>query len=916
MPPFATASVAATVTGTGAVSVSHHWPNKSISSSSEGSSATNTTNPSPTTSVSTAPFDSPTANQSPCSVSDGSFFIQQQESGPSTSSTKLEKPWFDLRDESSDGTVKLMPSLILPLSPETCGDCTTQKQGERMAQGDTSSQSLQPSGWLHKMPASSADGQQHQRQQSTSSACSGISATSSPAHTPAVSPSRKPRRNIKKLTINTPGASEETSRLAFPTALKTGDSTANDNTAASRASSLRLPTLPLRRLSAPASPSALQMQTLPPNEGKEESSQHLGAGARRSRRRPTNLTIQTPRWDSSFVAVPAGGAAGKDVPPTPSQNRDTSNDWGQKSKPRKHLHHYKSSPSVLPSPRRREPLTSTAVAERPEEEMMAEQRDGQNTNPGAYDTGACSQTHDSAESKTIFFEKPRDGLDDTYRSPPSTRESHQEAPRGYPNGPICIYDEGLYLYLEPEVEDISSFDVVVNVAEEVRNPYKRAIAEGKPFDKDVAATQEYVHVPWSHSSEILQDLYPLCQFIDSRLSQSKRVLIHCQLGVSRSASLVIAYGLYKNPNKDFNEMYKIVKERSEWVGPNLRLIYQLMDFRGQITRGNHKTHTELPQSWFEKLEEQKENDKIAPSLQALNVEKPTDTTEPQRPTESISPPFIKTTFFANDESESDEVCDPPSILSPSFSPPPLTSFADLTLRLRRSSHTSKPLPLREMFEKPAVGSNPLPDSKPIVPAPPPGRLRFSQVPPSLSVDRPITTSNEMEMPAIGQVLKQGQYSPLAPSVDFSTAASKPVTDECDISETEVARATTLLASPRTREFSRSQGPPTAINKVRRASLKLAALPIAAPHDPGSSAAAAVAAAGVQGTPAPTEMMLPFEDPRSPPPRSPPKTRYLREGNARSRPDMAVGIQQRLEERQTLSPQVKPVASMENIKEFL
>lgn len=901
MTPFATSTGIA----------SHHWPHMSISSSSEGSSsAANTTNPSPTTSVSTAPFDSPTANQSPCSVSDGSFFIQQQESAPSLA--KIEKPWSGLRDD-CDGTVRPLPSLMLPLSPENyarqVGDCAIPKQGERMSQGDTSSQSLQPSGQSYKMPAVSAHGQQRQRQQSISSACSGISAASSPA----ASPCRKSRRNIKKLTINTPGVSEETSRTAFPTALRTENSIFSDSNMPTRASPLRLPILPLRRVSAPASPSAMRNQTFPISEGDEKSSQPLGVGARRSRRRPTNLTIQTPRWDSSSVAVPAGGATGKDIPPTPSQNKDMSQELNRASNTRKYLHHYKSSPSVLPSPSRREPLTSTAVAERPEEEMMAEERDEYNGTQGEQDV------HRYMQPKTAFFEKTSDRVDETYSSSPLTRESHQDSPRGYPNGPVCIYDEGLYLYLEPEVEDISSFDVVVNVAEEVRNPYSRAASEGKTFDKDAVSTQEYIHVPWSHSSEILQDLYPLCQFIESRIRQSKRVLIHCQLGVSRSASLVIAYGLFKNPDKDFNEMYKIVKERSEWVGPNLGLIYQLMDFRGQITRGNYKTHPELPQTWFEKLGDgRKKNEVTTPPP------KPADVTESQRPTESISPPFIKTTFFANDDPASfDEVHDPPSLLSHSSSPPPPTSFVDLALRLRRSSHTSKPLPLREKFEKPTVGDGVLQEFGPTAPAPPP-RRRFAPVPPTLSLDRQTSNSSELGIPAIGQVLKQGQYSPLAPSVDFKSATGRPMTSDSDDTETEVARATTILASPRTREFSRSQGPPATSIKARRTSLTLAAIPASVSSSPSLSAVAtapddAIApAAGLQGdAPPSSEEMYLFEDPRSPPPRSTPNICQLRESASTcNRPEISVGVQQRMEQLQAVSSRIKPITTMKNINEFL
>lgn len=211
---------------------------------------------------------------------------------------------------------------------------------------------------------------------------------------------------------------------------------------------------------------------------------------------------------------------------------------------------------------------------------------------------------------------------------PDSRESTRRNDRGYPNGPIQIYESGVFLYLEPTVQEASDFDVVVNVAQEVANPFtntnlkndtvmsawrnasanakRLSVAEPQTAGSEVSfksaleypqsetpsaskgdqSGPEYIHVGWDHNSEILDDLYPLCELIDSRVSQGKKVLIHCQLGVSRSASLVIAYGLYKHRDKDFNSVYSIVKERSQWVGPNMSLIYQLTDFRSRLLRGS------------------------------------------------------------------------------------------------------------------------------------------------------------------------------------------------------------------------------------------------------------------------------------------------------------------------------------------
>ena len=76
----------------------------------------------------------------------------------------------------------------------------------------------------------------------------------------------------------------------------------------------------------------------------------------------------------------------------------------------------------------------------------------------------------------------------------------------------------------------------------------------------------------------------LCELIDDRVRQGKRILIHCQCGVSRSASLVVAYGLYKNPELSVQDAYDAVKKRSRWIGPNMNLIYQLSEFRNKLPR--------------------------------------------------------------------------------------------------------------------------------------------------------------------------------------------------------------------------------------------------------------------------------------------------------------------------------------------
>lgn len=198
---------------------------------------------------------------------------------------------------------------------------------------------------------------------------------------------------------------------------------------------------------------------------------------------------------------------------------------------------------------------------------------------------------------------------------------------GYPDGPICIYPDNVFLYLEPTAEEAAKFDLVINVAREVYNPFKVGIAAPLPQEKaqvaersaeespipDTALTAasfstafeyfpddradtpttpkaqplkepEYVHMPWDHNTDIGPELMSLCELIDKRSKEGKKVLIHCQQGASRSASLIIAYGIYRNPELSVNDAYYAAQARSRWISPNMRLMYCLQDFQKEMSK--------------------------------------------------------------------------------------------------------------------------------------------------------------------------------------------------------------------------------------------------------------------------------------------------------------------------------------------
>lgn len=208
---------------------------------------------------------------------------------------------------------------------------------------------------------------------------------------------------------------------------------------------------------------------------------------------------------------------------------------------------------------------------------------------------------------------------------------------GYPDGPICIYPDNVFLYLEPTAEEASRFDVVINVAREVHNPFKASVTTQKPEETkeepvdnspipDTAVTAasfatafefmpeeptaetpttpkaqtfkepEYIHMPWDHNTDIAQDLMTLCELIDERVQDGKKVLVHCQQGASRSASLIIAYGIYQNPELSVNDAYYAAQARSRWISPNMRLMYCLQDFQKEISKKKLPTSGLKPRS--------------------------------------------------------------------------------------------------------------------------------------------------------------------------------------------------------------------------------------------------------------------------------------------------------------------------------
>ena len=76
----------------------------------------------------------------------------------------------------------------------------------------------------------------------------------------------------------------------------------------------------------------------------------------------------------------------------------------------------------------------------------------------------------------------------------------------------------------------------------------------------------------------------VCVCAEEAQHAGQGVLIHCQAGVSRSATIVIAY-LMKHSWMTMTDAYKFVKARRAIISPNLNFMGQLLEFEEDLNSG-------------------------------------------------------------------------------------------------------------------------------------------------------------------------------------------------------------------------------------------------------------------------------------------------------------------------------------------
>ncbi|KAG0201257.1 Dual specificity protein phosphatase 10 [Mortierella sp. GBA30] len=163
----------------------------------------------------------------------------------------------------------------------------------------------------------------------------------------------------------------------------------------------------------------------------------------------------------------------------------------------------------------------------------------------------------------------------------------------YTSEPVCVLPN-LYLGAEHNATDVRTLrrlgiTFVLNVAIEIAQEEESDTMKSSRRIDRISGGVQYKSLPWTHHQKsLLRDFPTAFRLLDEAMvshSGKGKALVHCQLGVSRSASLVIAY-VMKSQGMGLTEAYDFVKLRSGVISPNMSLMYQLAEFEKTLKNPN------------------------------------------------------------------------------------------------------------------------------------------------------------------------------------------------------------------------------------------------------------------------------------------------------------------------------------------
>ncbi|GAB6030315.1 hypothetical protein CHUAL_005985 [Chamberlinius hualienensis] len=131
-----------------------------------------------------------------------------------------------------------------------------------------------------------------------------------------------------------------------------------------------------------------------------------------------------------------------------------------------------------------------------------------------------------------------------------------------------------------------------NLEELQRNGVGHILNVTREIDNFFPGMFEYLNIRVydEEGTELLKHWDKTYRFITEAKEKGSKVLVHCKMGVSRSASVVIAY-IMKSNNWKLHTAFDFVKEKRNCVQPNQSFMKQLETYQGILDASNHRHNT-------------------------------------------------------------------------------------------------------------------------------------------------------------------------------------------------------------------------------------------------------------------------------------------------------------------------------------
>ncbi len=130
---------------------------------------------------------------------------------------------------------------------------------------------------------------------------------------------------------------------------------------------------------------------------------------------------------------------------------------------------------------------------------------------------------------------------------------------------------GDYRTKESDVLDVLNIDVVISALTE--GEYSDYIVEAADFP----SREWHRFVIDDEETEKISDIFAATyKIINDAVAANKKIFVHCAAGVSRSATIVIAYFMLKN-RWSYKEAFAFVKEKRPRINPNAGFVKQLKE---------------------------------------------------------------------------------------------------------------------------------------------------------------------------------------------------------------------------------------------------------------------------------------------------------------------------------------------------